>query len=250
MTDNDIIRGIRENSESAWRELFAKTHSQFAPKISAILKRSLATTYEDVYEQACMDLMDNVKDGRLVEGESVNISGYLYTICWRRALRAENSQKTQETRMDKMAQDTAEEEASEKYAPDVVMEYDPDSDAEAEDEAMAFLDKVLASIPESCRKLLRRFYWDKMPMKDIAAAMGLKNDDVAKATKNKCMNKFKSIAKAMLADDPKAEEAVRRTIERDALRDLLDECRKEASGEWSMAALGHENELRKNSSKC
>lgn len=237
MTDNDIIRGIRENSESAWRKLFAQTHSQFAPKISAILKRSLATTFDDVYEQACMDLMENVKEGRLVEGEGVNLTGYLYTICWRRALRAENSQKTQEKRTDKMAKDTAEEEASDKYAPDVIMVYDPDSDAETEDKALAFLDKVLASIPESCRQLLRRFYWDKMPMKDIAAAMGLKNDDVAKATKNKCMNKFKTIAKAMLADDEKAEEAVRRTIERDALRDLLEECRKEEAGDWALAAL-------------
>ena len=237
MTDNDIIRGIRENSESSWRELFAQTHSQFAPKISAILKRSLATTYEDVYEQACMDLMENVKDGRLVEGDGVNLTGYLYTICWRRALRAENSHKVQEKRNEKMAHDTVEEEASEKFAPDVMMVYNPDSDAEAEDEALAFLDRVLDSIPESCRQLLRRFYWDKLPMRDIAAAMGLKNDDVAKATKNKCMNKFKSIAKAMLADDEKAEDAVTRVVERDALRDLLEECRKEAAGDWSIAAL-------------
>ena len=229
MTDNDIIRGIRENSAAAWRELFAATHDKFKPMISSILKLSKTITYDDIYEQAFMDLMDNVKDGKLIEGENDNLSGYLYTICWRKALRAEESHKVKEKRMEKMAK--------EEFAPDVVMEFDPEKDEDAENEALAFLEKVLASIPASCRQLFRRFYWDKMPMKDIAAAMGLKNDDVAKATKSKCMNKFKSIAKAMLADDEKAEEAVRRVVERDALRDLLEECRNEASGEWSMAAL-------------
>ena len=72
--------------------------------------------------------------------------------------------------------------------------------------------------------------------------MGLKNDDVAKATKNKCMNKFKSVAKEMLADDDALDAAVRRAVERDALRDLLDECRKASSGEWDIAALNGEDD--------
>ena len=241
MTDNDIICGIRENSASAWRELFASTHDRFVPQISAILKTAKDTTYDDIYEMACMDLMDNVKDGKLVEGENVNLSGYLYIICYRRAIRAESSRKIEENRHIKIVRDTAEDEASEKDAPDVRMEYNPDrealADADAEDKAKAFLDKVLSAIPDSCRQLLRRYYWDKMSMKEIAAIMGLKNDDVAKATKNKCMNKFKNIAKAMLEDDAKTEEAVRRAIERDALRDLLEECRNEASGDWAIAAL-------------
>ena len=227
MKDNDIIRGIRENSETAWRALYAATHDKFAPLISSILKRKSETEYEDIYGQACIDLMDNVKDGKLKEGESVNLAGYLYTICMRRAIRAEERRKTEEKRMQGLSYGS--------------IEFDQD-DQDAIDEVLAFLDKVLASIPDRCRKILRRFYWDKMPMKDIAAAMGLKNDDVAKATKNKCMNKFKSVAKEMLADDEKVEEAVRRAVERDALRDLLEECRKESSGEWARAALDEKEE--------
>ena len=226
MTDNDIIRGIRENSESAWRHFFVKTHDPLRFKISAILQKVSETTYEDIYEQACMDIMDNIKAGKLAESEDVNLVGYMYTICWRRALRAETKHKKEEERK-----------AGIKLEEDVRMEYNPAEQEKAEDEAMAFLDKVLNSITESCRQLFRRFYWDKMPMKDIAAAMGLKNDDVAKTTKNKCMKKFRDIAKTMLADDEKAEEAVRRVVERDALRDLLEECRNEASGSWSLAAL-------------
>ena len=51
------------------------------------------------------------------------------------------------------------------------------------------------------------------------------------------MDKFKEIAKAMLADDEKAEASVRRTIERNALKDLLADLRKEESGDLALAAL-------------
>ena len=233
MTDNDIIRGIRENSESAWRELFARTHEQLRPQISTILQRPSETTYEDIFEQACLTLMDNVKDGKLEEGENTNLAGYMYTICRRLATRMENSRKVEEKRRAKILDGNDGVDDS----PMVIRIWPPEGDDDAEEEALRFLDRVLGKMSEECRKIFRRFYWDKMPMKDIAAAMGLKNDDVAKATKSKCMKKFKDIAKAMLADDEKAEDAVTRVVERDALRDLLEECRKEAAGDWSIAAL-------------
>ena len=145
----------------------------------------------------------------------------------------ENSRKVEEKRRAKMLDGNDGVDDS----PMVIRIWPPEGDDDAEEEALRFLDRVLGKMSEECRKIFRRFYWDKMPMKDIAAAMGLKNDDVAKATKSKCMKKFKDIAKAMLADDEKAEDAVTRVVERDALRDLLEECRKEAAGDWSIAAL-------------
>ena len=246
MKDNDIIHGIRENSEAAWRALYAATHDLYAPMFSQLLKGKSIETFDDIYELACIDLMDSVKTGRLKEGEKTNLAGYLFTVCLRRAIRSEKSRRTELVRKLRMVIEKDEQEASEKYSPDAMLEFDPEeekkADQKATDEALAFLDKVLASIPERCRAILRRLYWDKMTMKVVAAAMGLKNDDVAKATKNKCMNKFKSMAKEMLADDVKAEEAVRRVVERDALRDLLEEFRKESSGEWARAALDDEDE--------
>lgn len=95
---------------------------------------------------------------------------------------------------------------------------------------------VLDSIPPACKSILKRFYWDKMSMKDIATLTGLKNEDTAKSTKKRCMDKFRSIAKALLEDDEKAEAAIRRTIERAALRDQLEECRQLASGTLARAA--------------
>ena len=84
-----------------------------------------------------------------------------------------------------------------------------------------FLDRVFDSLPSDCQTLLRRFYWDKKPMDEIASTMGLRNADSAKTKKNRCMNKFKEIAKMLLESDEFAEEAVRATAERAALKELL-----------------------------
>lgn len=245
MTDNEIIRGIRENSEQAWRELTRQTYAVIRPGISDLLRHNAVLSYDDIYTQACVDLMENVKTGKLLEHEDVNLSGYLYVICRNKALTAERKRISESLKQQKMQADQMGPEASERYAPDVILEYDPDTEQSAEDELLAFLEKVLASIPESCRKLFRRFYWDKMSMDDIASVLGLRNSDVAKTTKNRCMNKFKSIAKSLLQDDEKVEAALQRTVERDALRDLLKACCKEADGEWAMAALTTKSETTK-----
>ena len=67
-------------------------------------------------------------------------------------------------------------------------------------------------------------------MSEIAALCGFKNDNVAKSTKNRYMDKFKSIARQMLEDDEFAEAAIARTIERASLRNQINECRHLESG--------------------
>ena len=232
MTDNELIRGIRENSPAAWRELYKDNYDKIRAKIAPMLVRTKDVTFDDLFDDAMLTLMDNVKDGKVVEGESTNLSGYLYTICWRMALRRETKSKRAE---EKQAKQAAEEETGTKQEP--IEEEDTSVEPEEYAQAMAFLDKVFESIPPKCKSILKRFYWDKLPMSEIAAIHGLRNENTAKTTKNRCMDKFKEIAKAMLADDAKADEAVRRTVERNALRDLLEEIRKEKDGEWARAAL-------------
>jgi RNA polymerase sigma factor, sigma-70 family len=237
MTDNDLIRGIRENSTAAWREIYHANYAPMKAKIDPMLRRVKGKTFDDIYSEAMIALMENVKDGKLVEGENTRLSGYIFTLCWRIALRLETKGGKEEDNRERMLDELNPREPGNEGPFFEDDEDDGTVSPEEYEEAMAFLEKVLNSIPPSCRTILRRFYWDKMPMKDIAALMGLKNEDSAKTTKNRCMNKFKEIAKAMLADDTKADAAVRRTIERSALRDLLEEIRQEEAGERDMAAL-------------
>lgn len=220
MTDRDIIQGI-ESGQTSIRQY-----------IQPILSGVRDVTFDDVYQEASIILMENIKAGKLDNKSEMNRSGYLYVICKRVALGYAAKKRPfriveKPTSKDEVViKDEGEEQESKSVG---FMEME-------EEEAMRFLDRVLDSIPPTCKSILKRFYWDKMSMKDIATLTGLKNEDTAKSTKKRCMDKFRSIAKAMLEDDEKAENAIRRTIERAALRNQLDECRQLESGTLARAA--------------
>ena len=220
MTNRDIIQGI-ESGQTSIRQ-----------HIQPILSGVRDVTFDDVYQEACIILMENIKAGKLDNESEMNLPGYLYVICKRVALRY--AAKKRPFRI--VEKPTSKDEV-------VIKEEGEEQESESsewmemeEEKAMRFLDRVLDSIPPTCKSILKRFYWDKMSMKDIATLTGLKNEDTAKSTKKRCMDKFRSIAKAMLEDDEKAEIAIRRTIERAALLDQLDECRQLESGTLARAA--------------
>ena len=220
MTDQEIIDGIASGSTSIRQHILP------------ILKGVRDVTFDDVYQEACMVLMENVKAGKLDTGGEVNLGGYLYVICKRIALR--HAARKRPFRI--VEKPTEKDEVVLKDEGEESMGGSVEAMEMEEEEALRFLDKVLESIPPTCKSILKRFYWDKMSMKDIATLTGLKNEDTAKSTKKRCMDKFRSIAKAMLEDDEKAENAIRRTIERAALRDQLDECRQLDAGTLARAA--------------
>ena len=236
MTDNELIRGIRENSHAAWRELYLSNYGRLKVRIEPMLKLAKGKDFDDVYSEALIALMDNVKDGRLGESDRTNLSGYIYTLCFRIALRLEDKgeretdcRKTMLKEMKSVKSETGEP-STEDDEDDITVS------PEEYKEAMDFLDRVLQSIPPACREILRRYYWDNLPMKEIAAIMGLRNENSAKTTKSRCMKKYREIAKMMLADDEAAEAVIRRTVERSVLRDLLEEFRQEETGELARAA--------------
>ena len=101
-------------------------------------------------------------------------------------------------------------------------EYEDISVDEKQKSQDEFLDRVFDSLPSDCKTLLKHFYWGRKPMDHIASVLGMRNADSAKTKKNKCMNKFKDIAAKLIESDEFAEEAVRATVERAALKELLE----------------------------
>lgn len=211
ITDNDIISAIESGSTSIRQQ------------IQPILRDVRDITFDDVYQEACIILMENIKAGKLDGNRDTNLKGYLYRICERTALRYAGKKRPERMPAGDI-KDKAEE--PETKSPEEI-------EKEKEEEALktrGFLDKVLDSIPPRCKAVLRYFYWDKMSMKEIATLLGLKNEDTAKSTKKRCMETFKTKARELLEDDELLEEAVRQTVERAALREQLDECDEIDSG--------------------
>lgn len=142
MTDNELIRGIRENSAAVWRELYWANYSKIRAIVEPMLRFTRDKTFDDVYTEALMALMENVKDGKLTESDSTNLSGYIYTLCRRTVRRLEDRGRTAEEKMKQMKEEVeaeAKESGGEPFAQDD--EDDGIVSPEEYEAAMAFLEE-------------------------------------------------------------------------------------------------------------
>ena len=220
MSGQELINGIKAGSNSVWKHLLSSPADAMRRQLGPIMKDVRDVTFDDVFEEACIVLMENVKSGKLDE-DSENLEGYLYVICKRIAMRY--SRKKKLLSLDSESVSVRDE------VQDANLGTPEEEEADSK-KVEAFFEEVLASMPANQRAILKYFYWDKMPMSEIASLCGFKNENVAKSTKKRYMDNFRKRALQMLGNDEIAEEAIARTIERASLRSQLDECRHLESG--------------------
>lgn len=226
MTDSQIIQGIIENNPIAWRYICRNLKSPFM----ATLKRFCLNTslspddWEDIFQEACMILMENIKQGKFEERPGSSLFSYFVEI-GKRTMQAALRKKSKHHPAP----------ANNEGTPHIIQlwpgstpkaigeESETVSAEDRQKEQDRFLDRVFDSIPEACRTLLKKFYWDHIPMDEIASILNLRNADTAKTKKNRCMNQFKDIAKKLVESDEFAEDMVRACVERSMLHELLEE---------------------------
>jgi RNA polymerase sigma factor (sigma-70 family) len=131
---------------------------------------------KDIFQDALVVFWEKVNADKLVL--TSKISTYLYSVClnlWRKELDRKGRQSGE------MAD-----------VPDFI---DPDRQ-----ERIDVINRCINSLGESCRQILKYYYFDKLSMSDIAEKMGFANADTAKTKKYKCKqeldNKVKSLYKA------------------------------------------------------
>ena len=228
MTDSQIIHGIQTNNAIVWRYICRNLKSPF----TVTLKRFCLNTYlssedwEEVLQDTCVVQMENIKQGKFEERPGSTLFSYFVEI----------GKRTMQTALRKKAKHHPTTKAEED-TPHIIQLWAKPTSKSPEDEGEVldmsieekqalqneFLDRVFDSIPDACKTLLKKFYWDHKPMDEIASIMSLRNADTAKTKKNRCMNQFKEIAKKLIENDEYAEEAVRACVERAVLKELLDD---------------------------
>lgn len=226
MSGKELIKGIKADSASVWKHLFSSPVDVMRKQVGPIMKDVRDVTFDDVFSEACIALMENVKAGKL-DDENENLEGYLYVICKRIALRYAGKKGPVSIDTGNVClKDNGLEQVS----------GTPEEEARDAAQVEAFLDRVLEAMPVNQRSILKYYYWDKMPMSEIASLCGFKNENVAKSTKKRYMENFKKLARHMLDNDEVAEAAIASTIERAALRNQLDECRHLEAGVLAASA--------------
>lgn len=110
-----------------------------------------------------------------------------------------------------------------------------------------FLDRALDSLPDTCKKIFMGYYWERKSLDEIADTIGYGTMESVKTKKSKCMNKFREFAQKLLDNDEFAEEVVRATVERAALREIIKEERVFSKTRVTFAALDIEDDPNKDS---
>ena len=213
MTDNQLIIGIMQNNERSWKHICRNMKQGFASILVQTFPLSnLANEdIEDIFQESCIVLMQKVKSGEVAVSREGALFSYLVQIGKLTACNLVRKRK------DITSDDVV------TISDNLHKEYEDISVDEKQKSQDKFLDRVFDSLPSDCKTLLKYFYWGRKPMDQIASMLGMRNADSAKTKKNKCMNKFKDIAAMLIDSDEFAEEAVRATVERAALKELLED---------------------------
>lgn len=212
MTDHQLLIGIMQNDERAWKHICRNTKQGFAAILVQTFSFNSLTNedIEDIFQESCIVLMQKVKDG----GVALSREGALFSLL------VQIGKLTACNLVRKRKDITTENVVT--ISDNLHKEYEDISVDEKQKSQDEFLDRVFDSLPSDCKTLLKHFYWGRKPMDHIASVLGMRNADSAKTKKNKCMNKFKDIAAKLIESDEFAEEAVRAAVERAALKELLE----------------------------
>lgn len=252
MTDSQIIHGIQTNNAIVWRYICRNLKSPFIVTLKSFcLNPSLSSDdWEDIFQDTCVVLMENIKQGKFEERPGSTLFSYFVEIGkknMQNALRKHNKHhpivqkdgsthilvfnpKEQHTSFDEIDREVT---AEEKQA--------------AQDE---FIDKVFDSVPTECKNIFKMFYWEHKPMDEIASIYGLRNANSAKTKKTRCMKLFKDVKEALLKSEDYDEELIKAAAERASLRELLEDERAYCQLEnVAIAALKNEDEEKPDNDK-
>ncbi len=227
MTDHQLLIGIMQNDERAWKHICRNMKQGFAAILVQTFSFNSLTNedIEDIFQESCIVLMQKVKSGGIAISRDGALFSYLVQIGKLTACNLVRKRKDITTENVVTISDN------------LHKEYEDISVDEKQKSQDEFLDRVFDSLPSDCKTLLKHFYWGCKPMDHIASVLGMRNADSAKTKKNKCMNKFKDIAAKLIESDEFAEEAVRAAAERAALKELLENEKVYAENEICTAAL-------------
>lgn len=132
---------------------------------------------EDVYQDSCIALFQNIKNGKLVSLTS-SLSTYFTQICIFQTLKKIRDVKTIES-LDNGQYDSSK-----------VDELLGLNGGFTVKQQMAMED-IINHLPPPCDVILWSYYYENMSMTEIAKAIDFKNSDSVKAKKTQCMNKLK-----------------------------------------------------------
>lgn len=180
ISDREALDKLALPDTAEHDRVFMEWYRFYAPAIRKFILKNGGSPAdaEDIFQDALLVLYHKAREGRLVL--SCSLFTFIYSISrnlWLKRLR----QKGRETNL------------SDDFS-HIPVDASQLAQLEANEE-LRLLSSLLDKLGESCRKVLMRYYFDRMSMKEIALDMGLSGEQVAKNKKSLCLKQLKELAK-------------------------------------------------------
>lgn len=174
LTDIEILDSIRTGDQSGINQVYKKYSTMIYQLI--LTNNGSQQDAEDIYHEALVTMISNIRTPGFAL--TAKLSSYLYSISrnlWLYKLRQRGNSKMVDTEL-----------------PDHILHEDQVPEIEIFEEKHALIAKVFDSISPDCNQLLKSFYFDQKPLKDLAAEMGL-TDGFIRIKKMRCMEALKKL---------------------------------------------------------
>ena len=234
MTDSQILFGIMQNDDRVWRHICRNMKPGFSKILAEAFPfaKLVNEDIEDIFQDSLLKLMDKVKSGGVTASREGAVFSYLVQIGKLTACNFVRKRRSLTPDEEVIVFRNLHKEID---GIEVPVEIKQQTQEE-------FLDRAYDSLPDTCKKIFKQYYWERKPFDDIADNIGYCTIDSVKTKKSKCMKQFKDFAKKLLDNDEFAEDVVRDTVERAVLREVVNEERIYAETGVTMAALDIKDE--------
>jgi len=169
MKDTEILEKIANGDENALKYLYKKYYRMMTKLV--VSNNGTEEEAKDIYQDALIVFWQKVISGQLVL--TSKISTYIYSVClnlWRKELDRKNRLSREEKDEWQYIEDDKVERAK-------------------------IIQDCIASLGETCKRILTYYYFEKMSMQEIAEKLEFANTDTAKTKKYKCKKRLDSLVK-------------------------------------------------------
>ncbi len=161
---------------------FAYLHKTMFHRITRFVldNNGTASDAKDLFQDGLVVFFKMAKQNKLPE--EVVVQAYLFNICrylWYKVLK---KRKKPLELQDSLQMD---------------IEVEPPLTSMISEERRSTIEALFAKIGDDCKKLLVHYYFEQMPLKDVALLMNYASEQVAKNKKSFCMGKLKMLAEQM-----------------------------------------------------
>ena len=177
---------MSQNYEDIVYEWYTRLRPEFLRRLTA--KYSSLSLYdaENLYQDTFIAVQENLMRGRIKEDTSW--SNYIMTIGMNLASKAWRKIGKTDSADEGFDDDTGSKTA--RKVQELLQALPDDEDEKPlykNEEALALRGNELTHTPEPCGSIIRLFYYEDMPMDEIAKEIGYRNATTAKAKKSQCM---------------------------------------------------------------